>query len=494
MTLSPSLAYALFALLAVVAGLLAALIWLVLGDRRARTGLDDEFCDAVMEGIAETRRTLAAEIARTDAKLSSGLSSLITYSTAEQKRSSDAVERFAAEARGDLARMNDRLARTSLELQGTVDRRFANVLERNAAAQEATNAKLQEAFAQVRGALDASLEKVRAENARKLEEMRATVGEKLESTLSERLSASFRMVDDKLGLVQSGLGEMREMARGVTRLQNILANVKTRGTFGEVQLGAILSEILTPAQYAAQVQVDPLSRERVDFAVRLPGRGEGDVCWLPIDSKFPLEDWERLEAAAREGDAEGTEAARAALERAILLQAKSIRAKYVRPPRTTEFAVMFLHSEGLYAEVLRTPGLFERLQREHRVTPAGPSVVSALLNSLLMGFMTLAMERRSAEVWKLLAEVRRDFEGFTEQFAKVERKFEETRKSLEGMSARSRRMSSSMRSIAAIADGATREAAEESREAPQAAPEAAPEALAVTAGPEAEPTAQTGRA
>jgi len=330
---------------------------------------------------------------------------------------------------------------------------FAKVLQTNAGAQEALGAKLSAALAEVRGTVDASLEKVRAENAQKLEAMRATVEEKLDRTLSERLSASFRMVDEKLGLVQSGLGEMRRMAQSVSRLQNVLANVKTRGTFGEVRLAAILSEILTPAQYAAQARLDPKSAEAVDFAVRLPGRADDAPCWLPIDSKFPLEDWELLENAEREGNASAAAEARKGLERAVLKQAKSIREKYVRPPVTTEFAVMFLPSEGLYAEVLRTPGLFERLQREFRITPAGPTVIAALLNSLLMGFMALAMEKRSSEVWKILAEVKTDFAVFSRQFETVEKKFREAQSSLEQMSVKSRRMGARMQAIDALADG-----------------------------------------
>lgn len=243
------------------------------------------------------------------------------------------------------------------------------------------------------------------------------------------------------------------MAQSVSRLQNVLANVKTRGTFGEVRLAAILSEILTPAQYAAQARLDPKSAEAVDFAVRLPGRADDAPCWLPIDSKFPLEDWELLENAEREGNASAAAEARKGLERAVLKQAKSIREKYVRPPVTTEFAVMFLPSEGLYAEVLRTPGLFERLQREFRITPAGPTVIAALLNSLLMGFMTLAMEKRSSEVWKILAEVKTDFAVFSRQFETVEKKFREAQSSLEQMSAKSRRMGARMQAIDALADG-----------------------------------------
>ena len=448
-----TLLLALFGLLALTVGLLALLIYLVLSDRHRRGAEGDDLCDALLEGVAGAKREIEGTVAKTDARLSAGLSSLITYSTTEQKRSSESVERFAASARSDLARMNETLAKEFLALQSMVDERFAKVLQTNAGAQEALGAKLSAALAEVRGTVDASLEKVRAENAQKLEAMRATVEEKLDRTLSERLSASFRMVDEKLGLVQSGLGEMRRMAQSVSRLQNVLANVKTRGTFGEVRLAAILSEILTPAQYAAQARLDPKSAEAVDFAVRLPERADDAPCWLPIDSKFPLEDWELLENAEREGNASAAAEARKGLERAVLKQAKSIREKYVRPPVTTEFAVMFLPSEGLYAEVLRTPGLFERLQREFRITPAGPTVIAALLNSLLMGFMTLAMEKRSSEVWKILAEVKTDFAVFSRQFETVEKKFREAQSSLEQMSAKSRRMGARMQAIDALADG-----------------------------------------
>ena len=444
-----TLLLALFGLLALTVGLLALLIYLVLSDRHRRGAEGDDLCDALLEGVAGAKREIEGTVAKTDARLSAGLSSLITYSTTEQKRSSESVERFAASARGDLARMNETLAKEFLALQSMVDERFAKVLQTNAGAQEALGVKLSAALAEVRGTVDASLEKVRAENAQKLEAMRATVEEKLDRTLSERLSASFRMVDEKLGLVQSGLGEMRRMAQSVSRLQNVLANVKTRGTFGEVRL----SEILTPAQYAAQARLDPKSAEAVDFAVRLPGRADDAPCWLPIDSKFPLEDWELLENAEREGNASAAAEASKGLERAVLKQAKSIREKYVRPPVTTEFAVMFLPSEGLYAEVLRTPGLFERLQREFRITPAGPTVIAALLNSLLMGFMTLAMEKRSSEVWKILAEVKTDFAVFSRQFETVEKKFREAQSSLEQMSVKSRRMGARMQAIDALADG-----------------------------------------
>ncbi|MDO5532293.1 DNA recombination protein RmuC [Sutterella sp.] len=441
------------ALAALAVILLVALITLHLTDRRRQERERDETVDALVESVLATRSELGGAIRETDARLSGAMTGLLSYVTTEQKRAGDAVERFSGAARTDLARMNTTLAEEFRGLQGMMDGRFAKVLETNAGAAEALGRRLEAEMKEVRGTLDTALEKMRAENEKKLEAMRSTVAEKLEATLTDRISASFRRVDEKLGLVESGLGEMREMARSVSRLQNILANVKTRGTFGEVQLAAILDEVLAPGQYGSQVKVKPGSAERVDFAVRLPGRDPAEPCWLPIDSKFPLEDWEALEAAEREGDPERAAAARKGLERALVKQAKSIHEKYVNPPVTTEFAVMFLPSEGLYAEALRTPGLADRLQREFRITPAGPTVITALLNSLLMGFMTLAMEERSTEVWRILSEVKTEFTGFTKQFETVERKFREAQTSLEQMSARSRRMGAKMQGIDSLGDG-----------------------------------------
>ena len=479
MSPSPVLLYALLAFAVLIFAALCALILLVVGEKRRRAverEEADDFRDALIEGVAGVKRELSAQIGQTDARLTTAVSSLLTYVTAEQKRSGEAMGQWSAAARGELERMNATLAKEFLSLQGMVDARFAKVLETNARAAEGLGARLNAELREVRGTVDAALEKVRAENAQKLEAMRSTVEEKLERTLTDRLSASFRRVDEKLGLVESGLGEMRRMAQSVSRLQNVLANVKTRGTFGEVQLQAILEEVLAPGQFGAQMQLDPASRERVDFAVRLPGRDAGAPCWLPIDSKFPLEDWELLEEALRAGDAAAAADARKGLERAIVKQAKSIREKYVRPPVTTDFAVMFLPSEGLYAEALRIPGLADRLQRELRVTPAGPTVITALLNSLLMGFMTLAMEKRSVEVWRILTEVKTEFGGFTKQFELVEKKFREAQSSLEAMSAKSRRMGERMRTIESMAD-----APEDAAALFEGAREALPAATGVTA-------------
>ena len=255
-------------------------------------------------------------------------------------------------------------------------------------------------LSEVRTTLDAQLTQLQQSNAAKLDEMRATVDEKLQSTLEARLGESFKQVADRLEQVHKGLGEMQTLAQGVGDLKHLLTNVKTRGMFGEAQLGALLEQVFAPDQFASQVATRPGSRHVVDFAIRLPGRGDdGAPCWLPIDAKFPNEDYERLLDAQQRADAEGAEAAARGLEQRIKLEAKSMAEKYLEPPHTTDFAILFMPTEGLYAEVLRRPGLMEVLQREYRVTLAGPTTLMAMLNSLQMGFRTLALEERSSEVW-----------------------------------------------------------------------------------------------
>ena len=276
---------------------------------------------------------------------------------------------------------------------------------------------------EVRQTLDEQLVALQQGNAAKLDEMRQVVDEKLQATLETRLGESFKQVAERLEQVHRGLGEMQTLAQGVGDLRHLLTNVKTRGLFGEAQLGALLEQALAPEQYAAQVATRPGGREVVDFAVRLPGKGgpgEGDApVWLPIDAKFPAEDYERLLDAQARADAAGVAASGKALEARVRSQAKSIAEKYVQPPHTTEFAILFLPSEGLYAEVLRRPGLVEALQREQRVTVAGPTTLMAMLNALHMGFRTLALEKRSSEVWQVLGAVKTEFDKFGGVLAKL---------------------------------------------------------------------------
>ncbi|MGA8513657.1 MAG: DNA recombination protein RmuC, partial [Burkholderiaceae bacterium] len=273
---------------------------------------------------------------------------------------------------------------------------------------------------EVRDTLDVQLAQLQKTNAAKLDEMRQTVDEKLQSTLQTRLGESFKQVADRLEQVHKGLGEMQTLAQGVGDLKHLLTNVKTRGIFGEAQLGALLEQIFSPEQYAAQIATIPGSKNVVDYAVRLPGKSDDGVpLWLPIDAKFPNEDYERLLDAQERADVLGVEVAAKALEMQIRKEAKSIAEKYVQPPYTTDFAILFLPSEGLYAEVLRRPGLMDSLQRDYRVTLAGPTTLLAMLNSLQMGFRTLALEKRSSEVWQVLGAVKTEFGKFGDVMTKI---------------------------------------------------------------------------
>ena len=309
-------------------------------------------------------------------------------------------------------------------------------------------------MAEVRETLEKQLTQLQATNAAKLDEMRATVDEKLQSTLQTRLGESFKQVADRLEQVHKGLGEMQTLAQGVGDLKHLLTNVKTRGIFGEAQLASLLEQVLVPDQYAMQVATRPGSKNVVDFAVKLPGKSEhGKPLWLPIDAKFPNDDYERLLDAQGRADAVGAEAAGKALEVRIRLEAKSITDKYVEPPHTTDFAILFLPTEGLYAEVLRRPGLMEALQREHRITLAGPTTLLAMLSSLQMGFRTLALERRSSEVWQVLGAVKTEFGKFGDVLAKVKSQTETVLKTLDSAETRSRAMGRALKKIEALPDG-----------------------------------------
>ena len=271
------------------------------------------------------------------------------------------------------------------------------------------------------------LRTLQEDNSRKLDQMRAVVDEKLQSTLEKRLGESFKQVSERLEQVYKGLGEMRSLATGVGDLKKVLTNVKTRGTWGEIQLGNILEQILTPEQYDVNVATKKNSNERVEFAIRLPGpNSDRDrVVWLPIDSKFPQEDYQRLIDAQEAADKELAEKSVKSLELRIKAEAKNIKEKYIDPPNTTDFGIMFLPVEGLYAEVLRRPGLCDTLQREHRIVVAGPTTLAALLNSLQMGFRTLVIEKRSSEVWELLGMVKTEFSKFGEVLSKTKKKLQE---------------------------------------------------------------------
>jgi DNA recombination protein RmuC len=308
-------------------------------------------------------------------------------------------------------------------------------------------------MAEIRHTLEAQLAQLQSTNVAKLDEMRATVDEKLQSTLQARLGESFKQVAERLEQVHKGLGEMQTLAQGVGDLKHLLTNVKTRGMFGEAQLEALLEQVFVPDQYAAQIATIPGSKNVVDFAIRLPGRSDsGAPLWLPIDAKFPNEDYERLLDAQGRADAVGAEAAGKALELRIRLEAKSLNEKYVEPPHTTDFAILFLPTEGLYAEVLRRPGLMESLQRDHRVTLAGPTTLLAILSSLQMGFRTLALEKRSSEVWQVLGAVKNEFAKFGDVLAKVKAQTETVLKTLDNAQVRSRAMDRALKTVQTLPD------------------------------------------
>jgi DNA recombination protein RmuC len=330
------------------------------------------------------------------------------------------------------------------ELRGSL-----SVFAQNVTTQLASGTGVQNAqFEALRGAVEQRLDKIQKDNAEKLEQMRKTVDDKLHETLDKRLSDSFKLVSERLEQVHKGLGEMQVLAAGVGDLKKVLSNVKNRGVLGEVQLAALLEQVLAREQYETNVATRPGSRERVEFAIKLPGAGgEGSVVWLPIDAKFPLEDYERLQQAQDAADPLAVEVAAKALEARIKLEAKSIVEKYVEPPATTDFALLYLPLEGLFAEVLRRPGLLDTLQREFRVTICGPTTLTALLNSLQMGFRTLAIEKRSSEVWMVLSSVKTEFGKFAEVLANTKRQLQSAANSLDQAEVRTRQIERKLRDV-----------------------------------------------
>ncbi|MBQ9197689.1 MAG: DNA recombination protein RmuC [Clostridia bacterium] len=317
---------------------------------------------------------------------------------------------------------------------------------------------------QLKNALNAGMEKLQRENAEKLEQMRKTVDEKLHETLNKRLGESFSLVNERLEQVYKGLGEMQSLANGVGDLKKVLSNVKTRGIWGEVQLGALLSQIMAPSQYAENVQVIPHSPERVEYAIILPGAETDAQIYLPIDSKYPMEAYERLLEAAESGDSEAVGNASAALCSAIRTEAKRISSKYIEPPYTTDFAILFLATEGLYAEALRSRGLMEELQQKYRILIAGPSTLSALLNSLQVGFRTLAIEQRSAEVWQLLGAVKTEFGRFSDLLDQTQQRLRQAGETIEKAAVRTRAINRRLRDVEAIGTGQAQQLLPESQE------------------------------
>ncbi len=385
--------------------------------------------------------------------------------TADLKRnlevSAETAKALSAQAAGTTIERIEALSRqmqaADSELKSSQSSHFVNFLgliNSGSQAQERRlaqmNETVQNAMMNVRASLNAELTAIREANDKALESMRNTVDEKLSATLNTRLTESFKTVEGQLLEVHRGLGEMREMAQNVDGLRRILTNVKTRGTFGEVQLAMILSDLLTPEQYDTNVATRPGSRDRVEFAVKLPGAQVGTHVLLPIDAKFPTEDYERLIEASDEADPEKEAAARKALQTRILTEAAKIRDKYIEVPYTTEFAVLYLPAESLWSEVLKINGLVERVQRDCHVTIVGPTVLAAFLNSLQMGFKTLAIEQKSAEVWRLLGEVKAEFGRFSESVGSMEKRIDSVKSAISAMRTRTNVMERKLKGVESV--------------------------------------------
>jgi len=425
--------------LGALAGLnLVLLFWLLL--RKPPSHDDAPVLQALAAGNERTERELRHEMAESTRGLRQETAqSFATFQHSMLQQGAEATRTQNAQI--------DAFAQQLAALQKTLADTLATQLQGLA---ESNARRLSE----VRGTMETQLAQLQQSNSAKLDEMRKTVDEKLQSTLETRLGESFRQVAERLEQVHKGLGEMQTLAVGVGSLQRLLTNVKTRGVFGEVQLQALLEQVLTTEQYARQVETKPRSGQRVDFAVRFPGRGDdGAPVWLPIDAKFPREDYERLLDAHERADAAAAESAAKALETRIRLEAKSIAENYLAAPHTTDFAILFLPVESLYAEVLRRPGLMDAMQRQHRVTLAGPTTLLAMLNSLHMGFRTLALERQASEVWKVLGAVKTEFERYGEWVGRVKEQVAKASDTLDKADTRARQMRLALRKVEALPEG-----------------------------------------
>jgi len=350
-------------------------------------------------------------------------------------------ERTERIVREDISKNREELAQTVNSFRETMGKQLLDLTKIN-----------EDKMEKMREVIEKRLEFLQDDNNKKLEQMRETVDEKLHSTLEKRLGESFKIVSERLEKVHQGLGEMQNLASGVGDLKKILTNVKTRGTWGEVQLGALLDQLLTSEQYEQNVVTKKGSKDPVEFAIKLPGRNSG-VVYLPIDAKFPREDYDRLVEAQENADKDLVEEAGKALEARIKMEAKKIKEKYIDPPHTTDFGVLYLPTEGLYAEVIRRPGLFETLQRESRITLTGPTTIAALLNSLQMGFRTLAVEKRASEVWTLLGTVKTEFGKFGDILDKTHKKLQEASHSIEDASRKTRTIESKLKKVQELPSG-----------------------------------------
>ncbi len=419
-------------ILLLIAAAVAVVLLVLLFLRKPERALERALRDEQREGRGELRQQLDSLSAAQEQRIEGFGARLTEMSVRTDKRLDDlraALTEDARKARTEGADLQQRFG----ELLG---QRLNELTQRN-----------ELRIGEMRVTLEQKLRELQTDNAAKLEQMRATVDEKLQTTLETRLGESFRLVSERLEQVQRGLGEMQQLATGVGDLKRMLTNVKTRGTFGEVQLGALLEQVLTIEQYETNCITVPGSSERVEFAVKLPGSHSDKPVRLPIDAKFPKDDYEKLMDAQDRVDVAAVAASSAALERQVRVEAKRIRDKYIAPPHTTDFALLFLPTEGLYAEVLRRPGLFDSLQREFRVTLVGPTTLLALLNSLQMGFRTLAIEKRSSEVWQLLGTVKAEFGKFAGILEKTDTQLETVRNSLKAAGVRTRAIEKQLKGV-----------------------------------------------
>jgi len=417
-------------------------------DRKMRDGLTralKDFNDSLVTQVGHLSTTWKLEIDGFSGRLGKLIESNEGRLDQARTEASENAVQTRTELGQTLKNLNDSILKQIGEGSALQKGQLDSFAERLCQLTESNERKLDE----LRAGVDTRLRAIQEDNGQKLELMRQTVDEKLQGTLDKRLGESFRLVSDRLELVHRGLGEMQTLASGVGDLKRVLSNVKTRGNWGEFQVQALLEQLLSPDQYATNVATKESSGERVEFAIKLPGADskEPEPVWLPIDSKFPIEDYQRLMNAADNGDAEDVEAAAKELERRIRNAARDISEKYINPPRTTDFGILYLPTEGLYAEVLRREGLFDSLQREYRVTVVGPTTLGALLNSLQMGFRTLAIQKRSSEVWGILGAVKTEFGKFGDVLTSVQKKLTEASATIDKAGVRTRAITRKLREV-----------------------------------------------
>lgn len=421
------------------------------GDPQAQAELRTELRNELQGTAQTTRQEIANNFAHFQQAMATQMTSVATVQNNQIDSFAQQLVQLNQSNREQLEAIRNVIStqgRTAREEQAASLARFGETLSQSLNTLTESNAQR---MTEVRATLEAKIGDLQQDNGKRLEEMRKTVDEKLHATLEQRLGESFKLVSDRLEKVHQGLGEMQQLALGVGDLKRVLTNIKTRGTWGEVQLGMLLEQLLTIDQYGKNVETIPGSGARVEFAIKLPGSGDAQhPVWMPIDAKFPKEQYERLCLAAEAADADGVLVAGRELENAVRLQARTIAKKYLSPPLTTDFAILFLPTEGLYAEVMRRPGLADEMQRENRISIAGPSTLSALLNSLQMGFRTLALEKRSSEVWQVLGAVKTEFGKFGDVLAATRLTLERAAKNIESAEVRSRQMSRKLKSVEAL--------------------------------------------